>query len=151
MPDVVSDASRHGAAVEAAMEDDDVGPAGGLAAEPKCRLDGLAPGVGEEQAVQPRRQDLAQSLDKREQRTVHDGGVLRMDQRADLSLRRFDHTRVTVAGAGHADPSGEVEVSAIVLVVEQNALTAGREHTGRLFEDLRELRGGHGVPLVYRR
>ncbi len=100
----------------------------------------------------PRREDLAQSLDQREQRTVHDGGVLRVDQRADLSLRRFDHAGVAVAGAGHADPCGEVEVSAVVFVVEQNALTAGREHAGRLLEDLRELRGpGHGVPLVCRR
>ena len=41
-------------------------------------------------------------------------------------------------------PGGEVEVSAVVLVVQQHALTAGGEYAGRLFEDLREL--GHDVP-----
>jgi hypothetical protein len=80
---------------------------------------------------------------------VHDGGVLRVDQRADLPLRRFDHAGVTVPGAGHANTGGEIEVSAVVLVVEQNTLTARREHAGRLFEDLRELRGpSHGLPLA---
>ena len=67
---------------------------------------------------------------------MHDGGVLRVDQRADLALRRLDHPRVAVSGAGHADSSGEIQVPAFVFVVQQDALTTGGQHTGRLFEDL---------------
>jgi len=43
---------------------------------------------------------------------------------------------VAMSSAGHADPGREIEVPATVLVVEQNALTTGREYSGRLFEDL---------------
>ena len=42
-----------------------------------------------------------------------------VDQRADLPLRGLDHPRVAVSGAGHADAGGEIEVAAVVLVVEQ--------------------------------
>ena len=120
-------ARGHGAAVEAAVEHDDVRAAGGLTAEPQRGLDRLAAGVGEEHPVQARRKHFAQPLDQGEQRAVHDGRVLAMDQRADLALRGFDHPRVAVPGAGHADPRGEVEVSAVVLVVEQDAFTTGGE------------------------
>jgi len=64
-----------------------------------------------------------------------------MDQRADLSLRGFDHPRVAVSRTRHAHPRGEVEVSAIVLVVEQDAFTTGGDDARRLLQDLREL--GH--------
>jgi hypothetical protein len=53
---------------------------------------------------------------------------------------------VTVAGAGHADPCGEVEVSAVVFVVQQNTLSTSSEHAGCLLEDLREF--GHDFPLA---
>ena len=59
-----------------------------------------------------------------------------MDQRAHLLLRCLDHPGMAVPGARHADAGGEIEVSVVVLVVEQNAVTASREHPGRLFEDL---------------
>ena len=125
-----------GAAVEAAVEHDDVGTASGLPAEPKRRLDRLAAGVGEEHPVEPGRKHCTQPFHQREQRAVHDVGVLRVDQRADLALRSFDHPGVAVPGAGHADTGGEIEVSAVVLVVEQNAFTRRGQYTGRLFEDL---------------
>ena len=73
-----------------------------------------------------------------QQRAVHDGRVLAVDQRADLLLRRRDHPGVAVPGAGHPDAGGEVEVAAVVLVVELDALAAGDQYRGRLFEDRRE-------------
>jgi hypothetical protein len=40
-----------------------------------------------------------------------------------------------MSGAGHAYTRGEIEVSAVVLVVQQYALATGGHHTGRLLED----------------
>ena len=59
-----------------------------------------------------------------------------VDERADLALGRLDHAGVAVPGAGHADARGEVEVPAVVFVVQQHALSAGGHYAGRLFEDL---------------
>ena len=73
MPDVVSGPAATVPAVEAAVEHDDVGTASGLPAEPKCRLDRLAAGVGEEHLVTPGRKHCAQPFHQREQRAVHDG------------------------------------------------------------------------------
>ena len=60
---------------------------------------------------------------------------------ADLLLGGRDDARVAVPGARHADPGGEVEVAAVVLVVEVDALAARRDHGGRLFQDRGQL--GH--------
>ena len=137
---------RDGAAVEAAVEDDDVRPAGRLPAQPKRRLDGLTARVREEHPIQTCGQHLAQPLHERQKRAVHDGGVLRVDQRADLALGRLDHAGVAMPGAGHADARGEVEVPAIVFVVQQHAFSTGGQYAGRLFENTRELRGPGHVP-----
>jgi len=40
-----------------------------------------------------------------------------------------------MAGAGHADTRGEIEVSAVALVVQQYALAVCGHHTGRQLED----------------
>lgn len=127
--------------MEATVEHDDVRAPGGLTAEPQRRLDRLAAGIREEHPVQARRQHFAHPLDQGKQWAVQHRRVLARDQRADLSLRGFDHPRVAVTRTRHADPRGEVEVSAIVLVVEQDAFTTGGDDARRLLQDLREL--GH--------
>ena len=127
---------RDRATVETAVEHDDVRPAGRLAGQPQRRLDRLAARVGEEHPVQPGGQHLAEPLDQREQRAMHHRRVLGVDQRADLALRRLDHPRVAVPGAGHPDARGEVQVSAVVFVVQQHALSTGGQYAGRLLEDL---------------
>ena len=128
------------------MEDDHVRPSGRLPAEPQRRLDRLAAGVREEHPVQTLGEHLAEPVHERQQRAVHDGRVLRVDERADLPLGRLDDARVAVPGTRDADARGEVEVPAVVLVVQQHAFASGGDHAGRLLQDLREL--GHGLPLV---
>ena len=80
-------------------------------------------------------EDLAEPLGESQQRLVHHGGVLAVDQRRDLLLRRGDHLRVAVPGAGDPDPGGEVEVPAAVGVVQMDALAPRGLHGGRLLED----------------
>ena len=138
-----------GAAVEAAVEHHDVGPSGGLAGQPQRGLDGFAAGVGEEHPVQPGGQHLTEAVDEVEQGTVHDGGVLRVDQRADLALGGLDDVGVAVSGAGDADAGGEVEIPSVVLVVEHGAFAAGGQHAGCLLEDGRK--SGHSESLDCRR
>ena len=128
------------------MEGDHVGSPGGLAAQSQRGLDGLAAGVREEQPVQARGQHLAEALDQRQQRPVHDGRVLRVNQGADLLLSSLDDPRMAVPGAGHPDTGGEVEVAPVLLVVEDRALPAGGQHAGGLFEDGGKC--GHGESLI---
>ena len=79
VPAVVSDGRGDGAAVEPALEHHDVGPAGGHAGQPDGGLDGLGAGVRVEHRVQSGGKDLAELLGQFEQRLVHHGGVLRVD------------------------------------------------------------------------
>ncbi len=96
------------------MEDDDIGPAGRLAGETQAGLERLAAGVGEEEAVEVRREDAVELVDERQQRLVHDGRVLPVDELADLLLRGRDDLGVAVAGAHDPDAGGEVEVAVAV-------------------------------------
>ena len=143
MPDVVIERRRDGAAVEAAVEHDDVGPAGGLPASRSAASMASLPELAKNIRSRPAGSTSpSRSTSVSSGRCMH-GRVLAVDQRADLSLRGLDHARVAVTGTGHADPGGEVEISAAVLVVEVDALAAGGEDAGRLLQDLRELGHGH--------
>src|SRR5699024_7071043 len=67
-------------------------------------------GISEKQRIKARGQDRAQLIDQFEERFMHDGRVLPVNEGADLLLRRLHHARMAVAGAGHADSRGEVEI-----------------------------------------
>lgn len=138
----------HRAAVESAVADQDVGPAGGLAGEAQGRFDGLAAGVGEEQTVEAAGKHLAQLLDQPSQRWVHDGRVLAVDERAHLLLRGGDDPRMAVPGAGDADARGEVEVSPPVLAVDIGALSSDGDHRSGLTELRRQI--GHVLSHTHR-
>lgn len=126
---------RDGATVKSALEDNDIRPSGGLAGQAQRGLYRLAAGVGEEQRVQTFGQHRAEALDEFEQRPVHDGGVLAVDQAGDLGLGRRDHMRMAVTGAGYADARGEVEIAATVGAVEVAARTVVDGYRGGLLEN----------------
>src|SRR5690606_9101355 len=107
----------HGAAVESAVEDDHIGPPGGLAGQPQRRFDRLTARVGVEHRIQSGGQYRAEAFGELEQRPVHHGRVLAVDQFRDLGLCRRHHVRMAVAGAGDTDTGREIEVSATVGVV----------------------------------
>jgi hypothetical protein len=134
-------------AVEAAVEHDHVRPPGRLPGQPERGLDRLAAGIREEHPVEMLGEDLAEPVDQRQQRSVHDSRVLRVDDLADLFLGGRDDARMAVPGRGHPDPGGEVEVPAVLLVEQLDALTAGGDDSGRLLQDLREL--GHKASLPF--
>ncbi len=89
-------------------------------------------------------QHVAHLLGELEQRLVHHGRVLAVDQRADLLLRGRDDLRVAVPGAGDADAGGEVQVPAAVGVVEVHTLAAGGLDRGGLLELRGQLCHGSG-------
>src|SRR5699024_6152067 len=80
------------------------------------------------------RHAVAQTLGQLQHGLVHDGGVLRVDHLGDLRLRRLDHLRVAMTGAGHADAGGEVEMPTAVGVIQITALAALDEYAGGLLQ-----------------
>jgi hypothetical protein len=57
-----------------------------------------------------------------------------VDEFADLLLGGGDNSGMAVAGAGHADPGGEVEETPICFVEQVDALAAGSEKRGGLLQ-----------------
>ena len=125
----------HRAAVEAALEDHHVGPARGHPGQPHRGLDRLGAGVGVEHGVQARGQDLAQLLGELQQRRVHHGRVLGVDDPADLLPGRLDHPGMAVARAGHPDPGGEVQVVPPVRAVDPAPPGGVDDDRGRLLQE----------------
>ena len=86
-------ARGHGPAMEATVEHDDVRAPGGLTAEPQRRLDRTLPEFAKNIRSRPGG-NTSPSADQGKQWAVQHRRVS-MDQRADLSLRGFDHPRVS--------------------------------------------------------
>src|SRR5690625_3551194 len=124
----------HGAPVEGTGEHDRVLAPGGLACQTQGGFDGLTAGVDVEELVHALGQDLTEPFGEPQQRTMHHGGVLAVDESSDLLLGGRDHLGVAVAGAGDADSRREVEKTAAVLVVDVHTLASCGEHGGRLLE-----------------
>ena len=74
-------------------------------------FDGLRAAVAEKEAVQPGRDQRQQFLNQLQHGLVVDDVGLAVDQARGLLLDGGDHARVAVAGVGHPDPAGKIEVA----------------------------------------
>ena len=84
-------------------------------------------------------QHLAQALGQGQQRAVHHGRVLPVDQLGHLLLGRRHHARVAVTGAGHPDAGGEVQVPPTRLVVQMDAFASLDQDGGCLLQQWRKV------------
>ena len=119
-----------------------IAAAGGLARQLDRGLDRLGAAVAEEEAVQRRVDHLAQRADQLEHRPVIDDIGLAVQQQPGLLADGRDDARVAVAGVGHADAAGEIEVAASVGGVQAGALAA-------LDQDVGVARPDRGEILLY--
>ncbi len=138
---------RDSAAVEAALEHDDVGLRGGHPGETDGGLHGFGTGVRVEDGVEANGQYRPESGGELEERGVHHGGVLRVDDLGALSLRGRDDVRVAVAGTGYADTGGEVEVVATVGAPDPRTGRGVDDDGSRLFQGGAQRRGLVGAEL----
>lgn len=79
---------------------------------------------------------------------MHDGGVLRVDDLADLFACGFDDARMAVAGAGDADSGGEVEVSISIGPMDPTAGRVVDDNRGGLLEGWAEVGAGRRCHVV---
>ncbi len=112
--------------MEAALKDDDVRFAGGRPRQLDRPLQRLRPGIAEEKAVNGRRNDRAQLGDQLQHRLVDDDIRLRVQERSCLLPDGLHHLRVAVAGIGHANAAGKVEVLLSINCINVTAFTTFR-------------------------
>ena len=83
-----------------------------------------------------------------EQRLVHHGGVLRVNDLAALFLGCGNHFRMAVPGAGDADAGGEVQVVETVRAVDPRPLRVIDDNRRGLFQGRAEGGAAHGYTVT---
>ena len=126
--------------MEAATEHDHVRLAGRVAAQPQGGFDRFRAGIGEEHAVDVARHLFGEAIRQLHDRFVLHDGVLAMHELADLFLRRFDHLRVAVTRAQHANTGCEIQVLATFRVEQVAAFTPRGDDAAGLFQQWRKVR-----------
>ncbi len=128
--------------MEGSLEYDDIRPPGGHPGQFERPLDGFRPAVGEEEAIQGGRQDAAQLLHQLQQRRVVDDVHLTVQEFGGLRLNRFHDSRVAVAGVGHPDATGEIQVGVPLPIVKVGSLPAFDDQVGVAEPGRREMANG---------
>jgi len=106
------------------LEDDHIRAAGGMAGQLDRSLDGFRPGIGEEKAINPWRDDRAQLRYQLQQGLMHDEVDLAVQQAGCLLADGLHNARVAMASVCHPDAAGEVQVFASIQVIDIRALGA---------------------------
>jgi hypothetical protein len=129
--------------VESAAKRNHIGAAGRLAGQLHRRLDRLSAAIAEEKAIQRRIDHLTQRADQLKHGAVVDDIGLAVQQQPGLLADRRHDARVAMAGVGHADPTGEIQVAAPIGAVEAGALST-------LDQDIAVARpdGGEILPIL---
>ena len=135
-----------GAAVEGAVERDDVATIGGVLRELDGRFDDLITGAAEVEGVDPLRRDLGQLRRQRLELVVTVDVDLRVDDPTGLLGDRRGHLRMGVARRRGAEPRGEVEVLVAVDVDDAAAGPTLDLEIGRRRPDAREMCSDFGHP-----
>ena len=136
---------RQGAAVKAAGEGDDIGPAGRLAGQTQGGLHRFAAGVGERHRVEVPGQMLVEPVGETQHIGVSDGGVLGVHQLADLIAGGFHHLGVAVAGGGNADARCEIQPATAFAVKQPASFAPFRADPAGLHQKWRQMI--HGLLL----
>lgn len=140
--------SAHCAPMKAALEDNEVGAARGLARQLEGSLYCLGPTVTEEKRIQTLRRHGQQFLNQTDHGLVVDDVGLGVDEFARLLAGGFHHFGRAVPGVGHPDTACEIQVAIAVNVVDVGSL-GPLGHNGRLASlDGREV--GLGVSIYVR-
>ncbi len=129
-----------GAAVEGAVEHDDVVSAGRVLGHLDRDLEHLVAAVGEEERVDRRRRDLVELGRQRLEQIVGVHVLLGVDESGRLVRDRLDDLRMAVAGGRCGDAGGEVEVLVAVDVDHPASVPADDPEIGGLGPDVRRVR-----------
>src|SRR5699024_5953383 len=105
-------------------------------------------GAGIEERIDIARRLFRQPRRQVQNRLVHDGRVLTMNQLADLLLRRGNDLGMTMAGAGHTDTGGKVDITTPFRIEKVGTLTMIGENMRCLLEQRRQMTGCHGILLT---
>ena len=119
---------QRGAAVKRALKDDDVGPAGGVAGQLDGALHRLGARVGEKEGIQRPGHHLAQGLGQAQQGLMVIDVHLGVQHAGCLGGDGLHDTRMAVAGVGHANAAGKVQVAVALDVPDVDPLAPLHDH-----------------------